>query len=435
MVLVTGGRALLLALWFLGHLLVIRALDPGEFGVYALCIAGVKMVSSFLGDSADLAVLRQVPLTLSRDPSAAVRAVHASFLLRLAAGLVALLGGVALASPIAGTFLHAPERAWLVPVAAAGVLGDLLLRSVSTYFQAAQRFGRFMLVEASWQISRFAIVLGLFGLQRLSAGAALTVYVGVPYVVFALGVCLVPRELRRPSAIRARDLADVLAYVKWLLLGFAVAAVFDRVEVMLLGYFSGPAGVGIYSAALALATIPDFLTGCAATVLHPRVVPAYTRGEFGAFARQYLRYAIPAGILALAGALLLGGVVLEAFFSQRYVSAIPLFRVLVLGTVFWAVVSPMPAALLAMVAPRRMLGLNIGALAASTAAGLVAIPSFGPGGAAVAFVAVRILLGGWLLLFARRILREGPASGPDTLAPKDDQEPVVLTSGQAAGRA
>ena len=405
---VGGGRIALLSLWAVGQILIIRVLGPREFGLFALGVAMIKLLSSLVGDALDLAVLRSVPVQLRTDRIGALRVLWAAFQVRLLAGAIALALAVAFARPIAHWYFNSPDRAWLVLLAAGGVLGELLLRSVSGYFQASESFRQFMLLEACLQVSRVGIVLGLLGWGALTAESALGVYVGVPFAVFALGFYLLPPGVARVRGAGFRELGHVVQYAKWLVLAFVFAAVHERVEVVLLGLFQGPAEVGVYSAALTLAAIPDFIANSFATVLHPRIVPSYVKGEFSEFNRAYLRYALPAGATALVGALFLGPLVIPAVLSAKYVAAIPVFQVLVVGTLLQAVVTLLPAGLVSMVAPRRLVGMSAGALLASTAAGLALVPTFGPLGAACVFVTVRIGMCGWVTLLARRTLRENP---------------------------
>jgi O-antigen/teichoic acid export membrane protein len=416
---VGGGRAALVGLWFGATVLLIRTLGPAEFGQYALAVAFIKILSGIVGDSLDLAVLRQVPVHLVTDPARAFAVVRGAFTVRVGVGVAVLAGGAVAAASAADVFFKSAGASSLVVFAAAGVLGELLLRSATGFFQAGERFRRYMQLEGALHVTRVTIVVALAASDALSATTALATYVGVPYLVFAAGVRFLPRELvRRPFGHRA-DAVGVLDYSRWIALAMGLAAVYERVDIVLLGYFRAPEEVGVYSAALALATIPDFVVGCLATVLHPRVMPAYVNAEFGRLRRQYLRWAVPVAAVAVIGVFAVGGWLVQALLTARYVEAVPVFEYLAVGVLFGAVVTPLPSALLAMVAPLQTVAVTALGLGVTLTAGMLVIPAFGAPGAALMFVATRLLLGATVAYLGLRVERAtgGDARGEPPLRP------------------
>jgi PST family polysaccharide transporter len=376
-----------------------------DFGVYALCVAFIKIFSGCVGDALDFAVLRRVPLYVRTDRPRALRVAWAALWLRFAVGLGVVVVGVLLSSWIAKVFLGSSRHGILVIIAAAGVMGELLMRAASSYVQASEMFSQFLRLDVLLHGGRIGVLLGLVGLNTLSLQAALMAYVGVYYAVFSAGLLLLPRDALRIVRTNRCDLAEVFHYSKWMVLSTGIAAIYERVDVFLLGYFGGSEQVGIYAAALTLAIIPEFVAGAVATVFYPKVVPLYVHREFLAFARRYVHWAVPAALAAAMGAYLLGGMVIPLLFSARYVAAIPLFQILVLGTLFTAIVTPLHAALVAMVFPWRMVPVTAAGLLAMLAGGSVVIPAAGPVGAAVLVGIVRIGVGAAVLLLTQAVLR------------------------------
>jgi O-antigen/teichoic acid export membrane protein len=112
------------------------------------------------------------------------------------------------------------------------------------------------------------------------------------------------------------------------------------------------------------------------------------------------------------GAYLLGGVIIPLLFSARYVASISLFQILVVGTLFSALVNPLHGGLVAMVSPRRIVVVTAAGLVAMVAGGSLVIPAMGSTGAAVLVGIVRIGIGASVLLMAHAVLRSG---GPLTV--------------------
>src|SRR5256885_13950539 len=150
-----------LGVWFAGTMLLIRALPPAQFAVYALCVTAIRIVTGCLGDALDRAVMREVPLRLQDDRARALDVVHAAFWLRVSVGIAILFACVLAPRPIAQVFLGSSNFALFILLTAAGVLGDLLLRSVAGFFQASERFAPFMALDFIWHVGRFTAVAAL----------------------------------------------------------------------------------------------------------------------------------------------------------------------------------------------------------------------------------------------------------------------------------
>ncbi len=233
----------------------------------------------------------------------------------------------------------------------AGVLGDFLLRSALGFFQVSEQFDRFLIVDAVWQLGRVVVVVALVMLHRLTAPAGIAVYVIAPYVAFAVAFWLLPTDVRRIAPPRDGPVAGILRYSGWIVAGLTMAAASDRLDVFVLEHFRGKFEVGIYAGAVFLASIPDFLDGIVQTVLAPRIAPAYADGTFNQLHLRYLRYAVPAGIFAGVLAISLSDWGIRHFFGASYSGCIPAFRILILGTLFNLVFTPLPAALVNFTAP------------------------------------------------------------------------------------
>jgi O-antigen/teichoic acid export membrane protein len=405
-VVVPASRMGLLGLWFLGQLLIIRTLPAAEVGIYALCVAFIRVLSGFLGDTLDLAVLRKAPTYLVDDRPRGLDVIRAAFWIRVGAGTALGVLGALAAPVLARTYAGGAENAGLVVLAATGVLGDLLVRSALGYFQAAGVFSRYLAVEAVMQVGRFVAVATLAALGLLSVGATLVILVAAQFVAFAVGLALLPRDVVRISFPAAADLIDVLHYGKWMIVALGAGVLYDNLDVLLLGSFRPQSEVGILAAALALARVPDFIEGCLVTVLHPRVVDWYRRGEFMAVFRRYLAYSVPLTLLGLTAALALGGPLIRLLGADK-VAALPAFRILVVGSFAWLALGPLPTALVALERPRWNLLLCTGALVGKLTAGALVIPAYGFMGAAVVSLAMRLVLTVLVIGFARRVVAPG----------------------------
>jgi O-antigen/teichoic acid export membrane protein len=390
---VTTGRAIMLAAWFFATRLLAVTLGPGGFGLYFLCQSAIRVLTGCIGDPLDMAVMREAPLLLRGDRTGALELIRSAFWLRVLIALALLFLAAIVPSLASRAIFASPELRALAVLTIAGVLGDFLLRAALGYFQVSEQFNRFLVVDAVWQLGRVAVVVILVMLHRLTAPAGIALYVIAPYVAFAVAFPLLPADVRKLEPPHDRHVAGILKYSGWIVLGLAMAALSERLDVFILERYRGKLEVGIYGGAVFLASIPDFLDGILQTVLAPKVAPAYADGTFNKLQFRYLRCAIPGGALAGAIAIVLSNWGIHRFFNASYAGAIPAFRILILGTLFNLVFTPMPAALVNFIAPKRMVIFTAIGLTTVAIGSLLSIPRYGPIGAAVTMVVARVLVG------------------------------------------
>ncbi len=94
--LIYGGRIFLLGCWFLATRLLAVTLGPGGFGLYFLCQSAIRVVSGCIGDPLDMAVMREAPLLLRSNRSAALDLIRSAFWLRVCIAAAVLVMAVLL---------------------------------------------------------------------------------------------------------------------------------------------------------------------------------------------------------------------------------------------------------------------------------------------------------------------------------------------------
>lgn len=390
---VTSVRVALLAVWFGATVLAARVLGPKSFGLYTLCQNAIRLFTGCFAEPLDMAVMRSVPLHLQTDRPRALAVLRAAFWLRVAAGLLPLLP--ALITPFAISWLVFGQTQYgqLALLTAIGIGGDLLLRSALGYFQVSLRFGPFLLVDVIWQLSRAIAMVALAVTGVLTARWAVGIYIIAPYAAFAAALLMLPSDVRSLRWPARADVLEVLHYGKWMTAALAITAVYERLDLFLLQHFRGAHDVGVYAGALTLALVPDFFSSAMQTVLSPRIAPAHAAGTFRAFHKRYLVWAAPLGIALLALAIVLAGPLFRLLFSTRFAGGANVFRLLLVGTVFNMVFTPLPEALLNFINPRLVLKINAAGLVIVAIGGVLMIPRYGPMGAASIFVAARVVTG------------------------------------------
>ncbi|MCA9009088.1 MAG: oligosaccharide flippase family protein [Planctomycetaceae bacterium] len=404
--LVFVGRIGLTALWLATYVLTFRILGNTEAGKFAFCIVFIRLVSDCLGDALDLEVVRRVPGLLNDDREQAFNVWRGAFLLRIVCGVFLCVALFPVTGQLAVTFFHDSADGDLILVAGMGSLAMLMFRAIIVYFQSIEDFRRLIGVEAGMQILRCGSICALAAGGMLTARSAIYAYASVAFIACTVGLLAVPKDLVLHLMRGRSQIPAIIRYSIWMLCAMTLAAAYCHIDEFLVAKFRGPGEVGFYSAAMALALIPEFATGAVSSVLNPKVVRLYTRNQFRGFHAQYLMLSVPLGLFTILVMYYAAPLAMTLLYSGKYAPAIPALRLLASGTILWLVLAPLAAGLVTLVAPRRTLLLNVFMFMPSLLIGIVLIPRYGFIGAAMLFLGTRLVSVAVLHLMAESLLRK-----------------------------
>jgi O-antigen/teichoic acid export membrane protein len=404
----------------LGSIIVYRSLASGSLdmafaGQFAISMAIVRILTNSVGGAADLVVLRRVPVLYRSDPDAASDVVRTAFLLRLAAAICVVVAALVMQNWFADRFLHGAAYAPLVPLICVAAIGELLLRSELAWFQATERFDRFIVLEGVFQTARFLITLVLAATDTLSVTAILVTYAVTGLCATVLGATQLPKSLFTLRAIPGPIIREAAGFFCWTVFAFGLAASTERLDLFLLGRFRGAQDVGLYGGVLTLAVIPDFVGGLLVTVLQPRVIRLHESGGLLAFNRKLAMGMIPLGLLAIGGVVFAADLIISLALGPRFAAGATAFIVLAVASITWLVVTPVPAMLISMTAPRTTTALTVVQLIILVVGAVFLIPSYGATGAAVLVAGTRIGVAIAILVIGLRMMRH--PGGAATLSP------------------
>ena len=408
-IVVIGGRIGFVALWFVAVLLVYRGLGAdaaglAQAGLFAVAIACVKIASGCIVDPGDVALMRRAPTLLRHDPDAAYRLLRAAFALRLAATAPVAIALLAFAAGVGQQVIGGASVAPLMVFVVAAILADMLFRSVIVVLQAQERFLQLVLLEGLLQASRFIAILALWLTGGMTVERVLMSYAGVAFVAGLAGAALLlPRALFASVGVDRADLRDLLAFLKWMVPAMVLAAVNERLDILLVYTFNGADAAGRYGAMLTLALVPDLVAGSLASVVQPRIARMRSEGTYAAGLRLFLRFSLPGAAVCYLVALLLAAPVIPWVLGAGYAPGIPIFLWLLAGTLFWLAVTPLPMTMVAVHAPARIAMVTTGQSVVLLLGSVTLLPLFGPLGMAQAVCAMRICVALALLVLAHRM--------------------------------
>lgn len=384
---VFGGRVGKLAIGLLNQIVMARLLGTAGYGSVVIAQLAIGLVSLVATFGIQNGLVRYVPY--HDDDPAKLRGV-----VRAGLGVGLLTGGAA------GVALFA-SAPWI----ATRVFGDesltLLLRiaalavpfGVISHVAAAVAKGagstavRVVVRQTMNPLLRLVLVTTLilagYGALGATVSVAATLVVGsVVSLYFALRA--LPVSLRGAAVPMRRSL---LAYSAPLMITSSIEFLVGNTDTVLVGYFIGPAAVGVYDIAFQLRQFGMYFF-YPVTFLLPTVVARFDReGNQDAIRRTYqvttkwlVLVSTPLILLVLA----FPAVVIRLTFGGDYVPGAPALRVLMVAVMVTVLLSANGTALVALGHNRVNAAVNAGAVLLNLALNVVLIPRLGIVGAAAA---------------------------------------------------
>lgn len=384
-------------------LLLTRALEPGDFGTWSLCMTAIVVADATLGSAVDHAVIKTASVEADAPRRGSLQS-HASAG-KLAVSALAMAACVAFAGPLAELLLHdaALAPALVAAAAAAGVL--LAVRSAFVRLQLDGRLLRYAAMDLLHSASR----LGATGAALLAGvrdPALLLLAWAAPTLVIVLldaaprgGVATLPRFDPKLARLLLGTCGPMLAT-------FTVSTLAARLDLYVVAALRGPQEAGRLGAAYVVAMIPELVGTYASLALAARILPQW---RAGGFARTLVRVqgaglaVAPVVFLAIWGfSEIAGGFLWRASYGD--VPAILL--ALLPGTLSVMIAFPVLIPFLMYVRPGAILGVELLVLPLMLVAFWWAVPQFGALGAAAVSSGAKILktalwhVVAWRIVFA-----------------------------------
>jgi O-antigen/teichoic acid export membrane protein len=388
-------------------LVLVRFLNPSEFGMFSVCLTSVLLLDAVFGSAIDMAIFRLAPLYQESMPVRARQIEKAGLFLKPLASLVLLVPLVLLLPRVSQVLFQDPTHGMLLLAAYGALVGLLIFRSMQVHFQIQRRYVAYGVSDLIHTAARFGTIGLLVALGRVTPERILGIYCVAAVTVTTVGLAWWARPVwAAPSSLEAaRELTGIL---RWYLPTVVVGSIAGRMDVFFVSTWGGVAEAGIYGVALMFALVPQLLGTYAAAVSSPRLLPMWREGKLIA---KYLRYqSVLAGIalvlflLALLCIGPLGSILLpEAYRRSRTV----ILFLLPMGLA--ALINfPMTIPLLLYTYPKVLLLADLVAIPIAAAAYILAIPGNGATIAAMITSGFALLRLAFYQGLAYRLLRRDP---------------------------
>ncbi|PNU20594.1 hypothetical protein C2E25_06885 [Geothermobacter hydrogeniphilus] len=373
---------------FLVSIMLARLLGAGGLGLYflAMTIIGIGATVSRLG--LENVVLRYAAVASERNDRSTLAALYRKSM-GLVTGAGVFVGGLIffLLPQLTLGGERSAELQRLLPLALMTLLPGTLILLQGEFFKAVGRPGMGTLVQETFGALLMAAGTGLFFLFGVSGVERVVLLQAVSVGLVLLLAALVwhrcqPGLWRLPGSFDTGVLLRTGFPLLWVT---GMSLVMNWTDILVLGYWSDPAVVGMYGVANRVAMLTVFILTTVNSVTAPRFAALYAEEDHRGLrrlAQQSAGWMLLAALPVILLLLIAPGWVLQ-FFGADFAKGSPLLRILVLGQ-FVNLATGSVGYLLMMTGHERIMR-NLIALAAglNLAGNLLLVPLLGAEGAAV----------------------------------------------------
>ena len=274
-----GGSTMLVASGFgngLGYLLGIilaRLLGVEDFGLYALGLAifNVTMLVALCG--ADTLVVKGVSGALQRgDRLLAAKTVVIALVFAVSVGLLAAMCLLWSSHTWLLDVYARPQLVSLLTIFALTIPVALAVSILVAAFQATHTYSKVIAIRSVWEpLGKLVLTLGAvwagWGLVGVVGGVGIASLISLILAAY-FARTMIAQGLRAGSFDR-REVAELAKYGVPLFVMTIVGVISPRTDVLLLGYWSEPAQVGLYQAAYQTAAILTLIAAALDTAFAP----------------------------------------------------------------------------------------------------------------------------------------------------------------------
>ncbi|MDD4857170.1 MAG: flippase [Candidatus Krumholzibacteria bacterium] len=392
-----ASRVVTAAIGFIASIIVADALGPANLGLFTIASVIMGIAGSVIELGLTTTMIRKLSYHLvQNDDENAVgifRRIY-SFRLAISAGFMAL---AYFCAPVLAVRVY-HSATLITPLRLAGLGAFLFNVSYHTeaVLRAYEKFKQMAFINVVSSVARLVLLVVVWRAASLNVNNTMAINIAQTFIGFLIMSLVIPRKYYTRKQSTAYPLGEVLRYSGWLFAFSLLFMLFDRLDVLMLGYFKQSTEVGIYSVAFLLVRPIEMIPETLNVVLLPKVSKFTTKAQVFRYFRDTLKVTALVGVVCVL-LVIFAKPIIETFYP-KYTQAVALFQILIGAFIFLTIINPINLVGHALNKPQlftMMAGIN---LVLNFTGNYIFIPPYGAVGAAVVTLVSRVL-GGIISIF------------------------------------
>lgn len=378
---------------FAVSIVVVRTLGAESFGILTIATVIMGISARLIEMGMTTTMVRKLSLHISEgEEDKAISLFRKIYLIRIQVSVVFITIAYFLAPVVAVSIYGNESLLWPLRIATFGAMLFNMHYQSEGVLRAFEKFKQIAIIDIVSQVVRTVLILALAYFSFLNVKTALAANISRIFVGFIVASFLIPSKMYREKTRYSYPLKEIRAYSGWMFLFILLFMVFDRLDVLMLGYFKAAYEVGIYSVAFILIKPFELIPETFNTVFLPKVSKFKKKFEISRYFRDTVKVTVLIAVLGLV-AILVAKPLVVAFYGEEFIPSVKLFQILIGAFVLLIVINPINLVAHTINKPQLfaiMAGIN---LVLNFTGNLIFIPSYGALGAAVVTLISRVMGG------------------------------------------
>ncbi|HSG28030.1 MAG TPA: flippase [Candidatus Krumholzibacterium sp.] len=286
-------------------------------------------------------------------------------------------------------------------LAAVGALVWNVWNNTDGVLRALERFRDVAIIDVVSHVFRTALILLFAWKSILSVENTLIFNISQVLVAFAITSLIIPASFRRTKDGGKYSISEIFSYSGWMYAFSIIFMVFDKLDVLMLGYFRQESEVGLYGVAFTMIKPFELLPETLNTIFLPKVSKFTRKLEIFRYFRETLKLTGAIGLLCVV-LIFAARPIMMFFYTAEYEPSIQLFQILVGAFILLTVLNPFTLIGHSINKPELFVIMAAINLVLNFTGNLIFIPRYGAVGAALVTLVSRVL-GGILGLLVLKI--------------------------------
>lgn len=372
------------------YFLLARFLRPDQYGLFALAVAIITVLTDIADFGSNQALIRFIPIYKS-DLKKQNQIISLILTIKFVSGILIVIITSLLAGFISNRVLGRPEVASLMPYVGLGVLAQLLFSFSTSVAQAKERFWTWGSLFISTNGTRIVLVIALFTLGLLNGRTSAISYSIIPLLGFLASLFIIKFRFSAKT-FSDIDLPKIFLFNGWVTAFLVLATIGARVDTFMTGKLISLSALGIYALANQIVAILPQLTSA---------IGAVTSVKYSSFdsLQKNVSYTVKAtfltsGIAVISCLLIVPlGLLIFRFSGAEYSPGVGPMMVLLLAMSVFLITSPIRDSILYFFAkPQFFFWLGLIHVLQTIALSYYLIPKYQIMGSAIALLLGQILI-------------------------------------------
>ena len=393
------GTIIGMLLGFVSRVIIVRYTTQSEYGIYSLALVILNIFATISTLGLQEGTTRYIAYFRGKKEGGKVKGVISSSL------KIALIASISLAAIsffssdfISVSIFHTPALSTPLKIFAIAIPFTVLINVFIAIFRGFDRVDArvyFQNILGPVLYLLFLIAVVLFGLSFIGVVYAYVLSIAATCVLFVIYLMKkLPLSIRSGSSTTNPMTWDLLFFSIPLLAVSMLMMTFLWTDTLMLGYFKTPDAVGLYNAALPLASFLSLVLNSLGFLYTPLVTQFYSKNQMEELRRTYAistKWCFLCALPIFFILFLFPDVVLNLLFGSRYISAAVALQILALGFFLNPLLGPIYNTLIAIGKTKIIMQTYLICGFANVALNIILIPSLGIVGAAIASASTYVI--------------------------------------------